>query len=93
LQKRLNNKMANEEQELVEQVAMLEKIAKTKMSKEAISRYGNVKLAHTETAIKAIAMIAQAIQMGQVQGIIGDMEFKEILREIQRGKKTYNFRK
>jgi DNA-binding TFAR19-related protein (PDSD5 family) len=82
---------SNEDQ-LVEQVAMLEKIAKTRMSKEAISRYGNVKLAHTETAIKAIAMIAQAVQMNQVQGMIGDLEFKEILREIQRGKTQFKFK-
>ncbi len=82
---------SNEEQ-LIEQVAMLEKIAKTRMSKEAISRYGNVKLAHTETAIKAIAMIAQAVQMNQVQGMIGDLEFKEILREIQKGKTQFKFK-
>ncbi len=80
------------EEHLIEQVAMLEKIAKTRMSKEAISRYGNVKLAHTETAIKAIAMIAQAVQMNQVQGMIGDLELKEIFREIQKGKTEFKFR-
>ncbi len=81
-----------DEEQLVEQVAALEKIAKTRMSKEAISRYGNVKLAHTELAIKAIAMVAQAVQTNQVQGIIGDLEFKELLREIQRGKTQFRFR-
>ena len=84
--------MATEEEELVQQITMLEQVAKKKMSKEAISRYGNMKLAHPETAVKAIAMIAQAVQMNQVQGILGDLEFKEILREIQRGKKEFTFK-
>jgi DNA-binding TFAR19-related protein (PDSD5 family) len=86
----MNNE--SNEQELRQQLEMLEKIAKTRMSKEAISRYGNMKLAHPETAIKSIAMIAQAIQLQQVHGIIGDLEFKELLREIQIGKKEFKFR-
>jgi DNA-binding TFAR19-related protein (PDSD5 family) len=72
---------------------MLEKIAKTKMSKEAIARYGNLKMAHPETAIKSIAIIAQAVQLGQITKTIEDEEFKSILFEIQRGKKNLNFRK
>jgi DNA-binding TFAR19-related protein (PDSD5 family) len=72
---------------------MLEKIAKQHMTKEAIARYGNLKIAHPETAIKAITVIAQAAQLGQIQEPLDDEEFKKLLSEIQKDKKTYKFRK
>jgi len=83
----------SDEMELIKQVSMLESIAKRKMSKEAISRYGNIKIAHPETAIKAIAAIAQAVQLGQVKEILSDDDFKSILFEIQNNKKEFRLKK
>ncbi len=82
-----------EAEKLTEQILSLERVAKTMMTREAISRYGNLKMAHTETAIKAIAMIAQAVQTGQVKEQLTDEQFKELLREIQNNKKQFTFRK
>ncbi|MBI5148186.1 hypothetical protein HZA33_00735 [Candidatus Pacearchaeota archaeon] len=79
-------------QELQQQLAMLENIAKQYMTKEAISRYGNLKIAHQETAVKAIAFIAQAIQLGQIREKIDDKMLKEILKEI-REKKEFRIKK
>jgi DNA-binding TFAR19-related protein (PDSD5 family) len=79
--------------QIAQQVIALERIAKTKMSKEAISRYGNLKMGHTETAIKAIALIAQAVQTGQIREVLSDEEFKLILLEIQKGKTNFRFKK
>ncbi len=85
----MNKKNSNfNEVELMQQIMLLENTAKKKMSKEAISRYGNLKIAHPETAIKAIAMIAQASQLGQIQNPINDSEFKNLLLDIQQGKKS-----
>ena len=80
--------------ELMQQIALLESTAKKFMTKESIARYGNLKMAHPETAIKAIAMIAQAAQLGQLSMPITDMQFKELLLEIQhtQGKKQFNFK-
>jgi DNA-binding TFAR19-related protein (PDSD5 family) len=89
----MNSADEDEYEKMAQQVIALEKIAKPLMSKEAISRYGNLKAAHPETAIKSIAIVAQAIQMGQLRQILSDSEFKEILIEIQKGKRTYNFKK
>lgn len=72
-------------QQLQENVAMLESAAKKIMSKEAVSRYGNLKLAHPETALKAIIIVAQAAQSGYKE--IDDKQFKEILIEIQKQEK------
>ena len=79
--------------ELIQQIAMLESMAKKNMTKEAIARYGNLKMAHPETAIKAIALIAQASQLNQIPGPLTDNDFRALLIEIQRGKTTYNFKR
>jgi len=79
-------------EELTKQLETIEKMAKQYMSKEAISRYGNLKIAHLETAVKAITLIAQAGQVGQVKEQLTDMEFRELLMAIQEGKKTFKFK-
>lgn len=80
------------EKELMQQIVFLESVAKKHMSKKAISRYGNLKIAHPETAIKAIAIIAQASQTGQIMKPISDEEFKALLLEIQKGKKQFSLK-
>lgn len=87
------NGEVNEEElaKLMQQLQMLEQIAKKHMTKEAISRYGNVKIAHQELAIKAIAFIAQAVQLGHID-IVDDEKFKEILRSLQE-KKEFRIKK
>jgi len=67
------------ELELAKNLKIIENVAKSKMSKEAISRYGNLKIAHPEKAVKAISFIAQAVQEGQIQEMITDRQFKELL--------------
>jgi len=89
---KMDDKEINEK-ELMNQVLLLENIAKKYMNKDAISRYGNLKIAHPETAIKAIAVIAQAAQVGQIQEQLSDEEFKALLKEIQQGKKKFNLKK
>ena len=56
-------------------------------SKEAISRYGNLKAAHPDVAIQAIAVIAQAA--GQIKEKISDEQFKNILKQMQKPKKEF----
>lgn len=87
-----NNQDQNPEQ-IAEQVLVLEQIAKKAMTKEAISRYGNLKMAHTELAIKSIAIIAQAIQTNQIKEKVTDEQYKELLKEINTGKKQFTFKK
>ena len=80
-----------EELELANNLRMIEEIAKSKMTREAISRYGNIKIAHPELAIKAISLVAQACQAGGIDTIT-DIQFKELLNQIQ-DKKNFKFRK
>ena len=82
-----------EQVELRQQIELLENIAKQYMSKEAISRYGNLKSAHPELALQVSALIAQAIQSGQVREKITDEQFKEVLKRIQGPKKEFKILK
>jgi len=91
-QENIQNQLA-EQAKLQEQVLTLETLAKKHMSKEAISRYGTLKTAHPDTAIKAIALIAQASQLGQLKETLTDEAFKEILKQIQGEKKEFKIRK
>ena len=86
-QEELNDK------EIMQQIIMLESLAKKNMTKEAIARYGNLKMAHPETAVKAIAVVAQASELGHIARPLTDDDFRALLIEIQRGKTTYNFKK
>lgn len=78
-----------EQLKIQQQIAMLEMMAKQNMSKEAISRYGNLKTAHPELALQVIAFIAQGIQMGKLKGTISDEELKDILMSVQQPKKEF----
>jgi len=80
-------------QQMNQQIALIESVAKQFMSKEAISRYGAVKMAHSETAIKAIAFVAQAAQLGHIKEKLKDEDFKIILQEVKEGKTKFTFKK
>jgi len=75
--------ITEEQIQVAQQLQFLEKTAKQKMSKETISRYGNLKIAHPEIAIKVITAIAHAVQAGQIREIINDEQFKMLLKEMQ----------
>jgi len=95
MRQKLYSKMEekNEELELLSQINMIENIAKKKMSKEAIARYGNLKVAHPEIAVKAISAIAQAVQTGYLKEQLSDDDFKDLLIELQRGKKELKLKR
>ena len=82
-----------EQIQLQKQVEMLETIAKQKMTKEAISRYGNLKSAHPEKAIQIIAVLAQAIQQGQITEHITDEKLKSMLIQLEPPKKEFKITK
>ncbi len=82
-----------EQIQLQKQVALLESIAKQKMTKEAVTRYGNLKSAHPEKAIQLIAILAQAIQQGQITEQITDEKLKSLLIQLEPPKKEFKITK
>jgi len=77
--------------QLQQQIELLEAVAKQFMTKEAISRYGNLKAAHPDKAIQAIAVIAQAVDSGQLTKKLDDENFKLLLQQLTPEKKEFRF--
>lgn len=82
-----------EQIQLQRQINVLESIAKQYMTKEAIQRYGNLKSAHPEKSIQIIAIIAQAVQQGQITEPITDEKLKSFLIQISPEKKEFKINK
>jgi len=62
-----------------QQVAQLDKAAKLWMDPEALSRYGNLKMAHSEKALQVAVLIAQFVQQKKIQKAVTDEQLKELL--------------
>ncbi len=60
-------------------MAQLEEGAKNWMLPEALSRYGNLKIAHPQKALQVAALIAQFVQQGKLNEAITDEQLKELL--------------
>jgi len=82
-----------QEQQIQQQLAQIETIAKQYLSKDALTRYSNLKLAHNEKAIHAATLIAQAVSSGQLNRKLSDKEFKEILIALDKGKREFNIKR
>jgi programmed cell death protein 5 len=86
-QKKMQELMAQQAQqqqqeaEFAQQITQLENVVKTLFTKEALQRYGNLKAAHPENAVKLLAVIGQGLQKGKIKKI-DDNDLKEILIKI-----------
>ena len=83
-------KQAQEEEQVQAQIAELENLVKQYLEKDALVRYGNLKVAHTEKAIKVLAVLAQMIKQGRITRKIDDSNFREILKTLEPKKKEFN---
>lgn len=85
----LQTQVLQEDQEkaqLEHQIAQLEAVAKTLLTKEALQRYGNVKAAHPEKAVQLLLVIGQMIHKGNAKKI-DDEQLKRMLVMLQPKKK------
>ena len=84
----------NEQVELQKQIQQLENSVKPYLSKEAISRYSNLKAAHPDKAIQVLLVIFQGIQSGGInEVIIDDEKFKSLLLQLKQPKKEFKITK
>lgn len=82
-----------EQLKLQQQIQMLEDMVKRSMTREAVARYGNIKSAHPEMALKLITILGQAISSSRLQGQITDEQLKEILQQLQSPKHEFKVRR
>ena len=72
----------DERAQFEQQVAQLEAVVKSLFTKEALSRYGNLKAAHPEKAVQLLVAVAQMVQSGKIKKI-DDNELKQMLMKLQ----------
>ncbi len=72
------------EAEMAPQLEAIEGAVKAHLTKEALQRYGTLKLAHPETATQLVMVVAQAIEAGKLRGMLGDEQLKEVLQQLSR---------
>ena len=87
-----NQQAAMEQHKLQQQIAQLEGMVKPMLSKEALTRYGAIKIAHPEKAIQVLVLVAQAMQSGHNK-IIDDTTFKTILQKLTPEKKNITIKR
>ncbi|MBS3108818.1 hypothetical protein J4409_03010 [Candidatus Woesearchaeota archaeon] len=76
----------NEQVKLQQQATQIDALAKQYMTKEALLRYSNLKLAHPEKAFQVAFAILQAVDSG-LNEKIDDNALKNILIQFQEDKK------
>jgi len=67
----------SQQQEAEQQIQALEHIVKSKLTKKAVERYGNLKTAHPQKAIQLLLVLARS---GQSE--INDDQLKSILKKM-----------
>ncbi len=83
-----------EQQQVVQdQINQAEALVKQYLTKEAIERYGNLKIAHTEKAIALLGVLGQMIQAGHIKNQITDEQLKELLKKLEPSKKEFKIKR
>ncbi|NOZ80148.1 MAG: hypothetical protein GXP63_00625 [DPANN group archaeon] len=85
-QAEMQSQAQQEASQLQAQIEQLEQLARTVLSPEAMQRYAALKLAHPETAVQSLLVIAQLVQAKRLKHL-DDAGFKDILRTLGTSKK------
>ena len=81
-----------QEQQFIEQLTQLENTIKPYMSKEAVERFGTVRIAYPQKAVQSLVMIAQLIERDMNLRITDNM-YKNILRKLTPKKHNFNIKR
>jgi len=85
-------KQLQEQFKIKKQIELIEQNAKQFLSKDAVNRFGNLKLAYPEKALKACGLILEAVNKGHIKNQLSDQEFLGLLRLLD-DKKEFRIRK
>lgn len=91
LQQQIKEKQA-EQAKVQQQINMLEQMVTSRLSKEALERYGNIKTAHPERAVQLLTILGQVIQEKNLERI-EDEELKQLLQLMQSQTREINIKR
>lgn len=69
---------AQEEDQVQQQLSQIEAVVRQRLTKDALSRYSNIKAADPEKAVQLLLLLAQLLQSGRLR-MIDDNMMKDIL--------------
>ena len=82
-----------EQRQQRQQIANAEEILKQFLDKNARERYGTLKVAHAEKAMRLLAVITQMVNEGHIRQQITDAQLKDILRSMDSGKTEFRIKR
>ena len=80
-----------EVEQLRQQIMQLETTVKPCLSKKAIERLGNIKVAHPEKYVQTLALLTKLIQSGKIEHL-DDEQLKSLLKKLS-PQRSFNIRK
>lgn len=80
-----------EQAQMQQQINMLENMVKPILTKQALERYGRLKIAHTEKAVQLLVVLVQLMQQGT--NSIDDNQLKDVLTKITPAKKEFRIKR
>jgi|SRR3989338_42604 len=83
----------SEEEALKNQISQIEGMAKQLLDKDALTRFGNLKVAHPEKAMQLASIILQLAKANRIKERLTDSQLKEILTHFQEKKEFKIVRK
>ena len=78
--------------EAQQRIQVLENLVRTKLTKKALERYGNLKVAYPEKATQLLLVLAQAVQTQQIN-VINDEQLKELLKKMSPKKRKFTIKR
>jgi len=78
----------SQQQEAEEQIDALEALVKARLSRDALGRYTNLRIAHPEKAMQLLALLGQAIQQYNIKEIT-DAQLKDLVARITPKQKEF----
>ena len=82
---------SGEEEQLAKQIEQLEAMVRPILSKEALLRFGALKSAHPEKAIRALVALAQLVGRGHKS--VDDAQLRQLLITIEPPKREMKIRR
>lgn len=77
-----------QENQAINQIRQLEAQIKSRMTKSAIERFGNIKASDANRAVDLLVILGHLIQQGKI-AVIDDKTFKAVLRDTADKKKDF----
>lgn len=80
------NQQQNQEEQLKAEIGRIELLVKRQMTKEAVSRYSNIKLTHPDLALSVLGVLVNVLEKKR-EGLVTDDELKRLLIMLNQGRK------